>query len=452
MRLGIQFRLAAFGAAIMVAALLMVWAAHFTWRRFEALGDKLTPAQIASFQTGDHFRATLQELNAILERFKARKDPKDWQVFRQQFEELNRWIDLQRPTLRTAPEVAILNQIDAAYDRYLEAATNLLVSTENKAISPLPPEHVQRVQDISETLLNLGYQLVDAHRNSLTQFLNETRHSLAVFRGVIFGALLFLLLTLAWLAIIVYREMIMPLRIKLVESKRVIERQEKLAALGMLAAGVAHEIRNPLTAIKAWLFIQQKKLKAGTPEHADGAIIENEIGRLERIVKDVLRFARPSEPTFSLVPANKPLLEVQSLLSPQFLQLKINLQVEPSTEVPVRIDLQQIKQVLINLVQNSAESIGREGSVTLRAREDTVRLKDRLQNVVILEVSDTGKGIPPDVEKRLFDPFFTTKDTGTGLGLSIAARIIEKHGGALQYQTQVNRGTVFGIVLPWVEP
>ena len=68
--------------------------------------------------------------------------------------------------------------------------------------------------------------------------------------------------------------------------------------------------------------------------------------------------------------------------------------------------------------------------------------------VVILEVADTGKGIPPDVEKRLFDPFFTTKESGTGLGLSIAARIVENHGGALQYQTQVNRGTVFGIVLP----
>jgi signal transduction histidine kinase len=98
-------------------------------------------------------------------------------------------------------------------------------------------------------------------------------------------------------------------------------------------------------------------------------------------------------------------------------------------------------------VQNSADAIGRDGSVTLRARLDRKRLAERDTDVVILEVADTGKGIAPEVEKRLFDPFFTTKDTGTGLGLSIAARIIEKHGGALQYQTQVNRGTTFGIVL-----
>ena len=84
----------------------------------------------------------------------------------------------------------------------------------------------------------------------------------------------------------------------------------------------------------------------------------------------------------------------------------------------------------------------------MRARLDNKRLTDRVAEVIILEVADTGKGIPPEVEKRLFDPFFTTKDAGTGLGLSIAARIVEKHGGALQYQTRPNHGTTFGIVLP----
>ena len=114
----------------------------------------------------------------------------------------------------------------------------------------------------------------------------------------------------------------------------------------------------------------------------------------------------------------------------------------------VQIDPQQIQQVLINLIQNAADSIGQNGTVTLRARTGVKRLADRATEVVILEVADTGTGIAPEVEKRLFDPFFTTKETGTGLGLSIAARIVEKHGGALQYQTQVNRGTTFGVVLP----
>ena len=108
--------------------------------------------------------------------------------------------------------------------------------------------------------------------------------------------------------------------------------------------------------------------------------------------------------------------------------------------------------MLINLIQNAADSIGHNGTVTLRVRIDEKRLNDRQTDVVILEVNDTGKGIPPEAEKRLFDPFFTTKDFGTGLGLPIAARIVEKHGGALQYQNQAGSGATFGIILPLHQP
>jgi signal transduction histidine kinase len=112
------------------------------------------------------------------------------------------------------------------------------------------------------------------------------------------------------------------------------------------------------------------------------------------------------------------------------------------------VDPQQIKQVLINLVQNAADSIGHNGTVTLRVRCDEKWINNRQMDAAILEVSDTGTGILPEAEKRLFDPFFTTKDFGTGLGLPIAARIVEKNFGALQYQTLVGRGTTFGIILP----
>jgi signal transduction histidine kinase len=128
----------------------------------------------------------------------------------------------------------------------------------------------------------------------------------------------------------------------------------------------------------------------------------------------------------------------------------IQLTLEESPPLRIKADAAQIKQVLINLVQNAADSIGQNGTVKLRARQDRKHISYTDTNVVILDVRDTGKGIPPEVEKRLFDPFFTTKDTGTGLGLSIAAAIVQKHGGLLQYQTQVHHGTTFGIVLPQV--
>src|SRR5208282_4720816 len=122
-----------------------------------------------------------------------------------------------------------------------------------------------------------------------------------------------------------------------------------------------------------------------------------------------------------------------------------------STET-FRADPQQLKQVLINLVQNAAESIVQNGQITLRARDSMARLAGQYRPVVILETEDNGRGIPADVQKRLFDPFFSTKDTGTGLGLAIAARIIEKHGGQLEFQTRPQHGATFGVIFPTCPP
>src|SRR5205814_2847782 len=177
-------------------------------------------------------------------------------------------------------------------------------------------------------------------------------------------------------------------------------------------------------------------------------VIGNEINRLERIVKDVLQFARPADPTFVTLRADAPLREVRDLLRPQLEKNSIHLKLDACADANIQVDPQQLKQVLINLIQNAAESIERNGIITLRSRTGTAQLNGSLGPVVILEVADTGKGIPGEVQKRLFDPFFSTKATGTGLGLAIAARIVQKHEGALEFQTQLHHGTTFGIVLP----
>jgi signal transduction histidine kinase len=244
--------------------------------------------------------------------------------------------------------------------------------------------------------------------------------------------------------------MIAPLRSKLTKTQALVERNEKLAALGLLAAGLAHEIRNPLTAIKAALFTQQKKLPPTTPEYSDVKIVEREILRLERIVNDFLKFARPADPEPMIIAADLLLLETQHLFAPQLARNNIQLNLEPAAPMRVKVDTAQMKQVLINLVQNAADSIGRDGTITLRARQARKTLPNGGKNAVILEVRDTGRGISTEAQERLFDPFFTTKENGTGLGLSIAARIVQKHGGVLEYQTRVNQGATFGIVLPQV--
>jgi signal transduction histidine kinase len=294
----------------------------------------------------------------------------------------------------------------------------------------------------------LGLDLARIHSESRNEVLAQANRTLTRLRLSVLGLVGLLFVFGLALAARVYRDIIAPLRVKLVESQALAERHEKLASLGLLAAGVAHEVRNPLTAIKAALFIQQKKFQPGSPERGDVEVVEREILRLERIVNEFLQFARPADPELATIPVEQPLAEVHALLTAQLAKDGIQLVREAAAPMRVKADPAQIKQVLINLVQNAADSMEGGGTITLRARRDRRRLANGEADVVVLEVTDTGKGIPPEVEARLFDPFFTTKDSGTGLGLSIASRIIEKQGGALQYRTEVNRGTTFGIVLP----
>jgi signal transduction histidine kinase len=264
-------------------------------------------------------------------------------------------------------------------------------------------------------------------------------------------ALIFLLVLAGGLWTVIYRDMIAPLHAKLIESRALLERQEKLASLGVLAAGLAHEIRNPLTAMKARLFTLGKRLEPGTPQGQDASVISREIDRLDRILKDFLQFARPSDPTFRRMEACEPLRQVHALLVPELEQSNVRIILEDCPSALVNIDPAQITQVLINLVKNAAESIVRDGMITLRVKRDSVVLGGKHTDVAVMEVIDTGRGITAEVEKRLFDPFHTTKDGGTGLGLSVAARIVERHGGALRYHTRVGHGTTFGVVLPLKE-
>jgi signal transduction histidine kinase len=427
-------------AALTFLALLIGWSAFLSWREIRELRSGFTTAQLESFRIADQLQAGLLRLHSHLLKYEDGRRPEDRRSFEDESRGLNAWIDEQKTALTTPEEKAILSEINAAYDGYLAATSEI-------AAGAASFDKLQ-VEAAEERLISLGLKLANAHREALGRLVASTQQSLALLQAVIFTALLALVLLAAWAAAVVYRKMIAPLRVKLIESQALVERHEKLASLGVLAAGVAHEIRNPLTAIKARLFTQQKALAPGSRERADAEFIGREIDRLEKIVSDFLRFARPVEPErMPLIPSSL-LHEVRQLMAPQLRESSIDLVVERAVETKVLADPEQLKQVLINLVQNAAEALGKGGTIKLRAVESRITLGGRMREVVIIEVEDNGTGIPPEVQKRLFDPFFTTKQSGTGLGLSIVARIVEKHAGALRFQTAVNRGTTFGVVLP----
>jgi len=441
-------RLSLLVIGMLVLAGAILWSAFASWRAGREIRARFERVRVEGARTTSHLRDAVLEMRSNLSMSEVTGEQTDWRDFQDHGEQLRAWLSSTRDLAVTPAEKAVFDKIDAAFSAYLAEATKIHSSRRDDESKPDLIQRLSRIESASDPLLTLGSELATTRRLALTQFVTESEQSIGWLQQMISLSLLALVGFAVWSARVIYREMISPLQVRLIETTELAERQEKLASLGILAAGVAHEIRNPLTAIKARLYTQQKALPTGSPAHNDATFIGKEIDRLARITSEFLAFARPSDPTLQSMPAATLLDEVRDLLAPQLTEDSIRVVVEPAPALQVNGDPHQLQQVLINLVQNAAESIGSNGTISLRARSGEFALNGKAHDVAILEVEDTGKGIPPDVQARLFDPFFTTKASGAGLGLSIAARIIEKHGGAIQYQTRVDHGTTFGIILP----
>jgi signal transduction histidine kinase len=446
-----KLRLAGLALTAMLGSLLVVWVSHTTWQRVESLRREFTGLKADNFYLGVRVRSNIQRLNDTLLRYRLRGDTNDAGIFCADAQAFKQWLDQNSTTSITPVEPEFFNQVMVAYDDYLANSLQLLRTSLGRLQSAQDREFknsYEKVQNQSRHLINLCDSFISNQRSSFSHFLKESNDTLTSFKQLLRLSLALLLALAAALVLLVYRGMIAPLRLQLTETHAIIVRQEKLASLGVLAAGVAHEIRNPLTAMKIRLYSLKQHLPGASAETEDAAVIGGEIIRLERIVQDFLQFARPSEPELVATRLQRIIEEVRELLKLQLKKTGIELEVEASDSFWVRADTQQIKQVLINLIQNASESIGRNGVITLRVRKGPGFGGGGGGKTVSLEIADNGKGIPPEVRRRLFDPFFTTKEGGTGLGLPIAARIIEKHGGQLRYQTEVGHGTTFRVILP----
>ncbi|MBM3847584.1 MAG: hypothetical protein FJ405_15030 [Verrucomicrobia bacterium] len=420
--------------------------AWFSWSSLHAIRDRLSVEDPTTLDLASHFREQMTDLNTDLLRFAVGKDPSAWEDFSRKRAELKSFLDLHIQSLPSPEERAAATRLQGFTHHYWRSADRVRKAVESQDQGVLAALAV--FEGHAERVLTLSAELSDAAERAQKQFIDDANRSLEqVLASMLIGLVVLLGLAggLAW---VVYRDLIAPLSVQLIESRQHAQHSEKLASLGMLAAGVAHEIRNPLTAIKARLFTLRRRLSS-PQDKQDSEVIDNEISRLERIVRDFLEFARPSEPDLSVTPAFGALEAVASLLRPQLSRRGLSLQVcDEAPGAHVAIDSQQIHQVLINLIQNAADASPAGADIVIKSRFPAAGELQTRKESVILEVQDFGPGIAPDVQKRLFDPFFSTKEAGTGLGLPIASRIVERHNGVLQFQTQPGVGTAFGVVLP----
>lgn len=441
-----------FALLTIVLVLVFGWVARRTWQELDQVHQGFASVQTEDLYLARNIDVSVHELNEIVLRICLRRNSMDETNYQQLSHRLTQWIGAYKGRLSIPKQDVLLDQIESAYSTYL--AQNARLMDGDARANPSPPAMpvLEMVQTNAAPVLDLCRQLVESEHSEQTQFLKDSQLALAWIRRLLAVLLIFLLLSAGTALVAINRGVIDPLRLKLMETRALAARNEKLASLGTLAAGVAHEIRNPLTAINVRLHSLKKNLAANSSEQEDALVIAHEIQRLERIVHEFLQFARPAEPKLLTLSADSLLAKVQTLFASQLAKASIQLKVESVPDIWVRADPYQIEQVLINLVQNAAESMEGGGTITVRARIGKGRLGGSKQPAVILEVSDTGKGIPPEVKKRMFDPFFTTKEEGTGLGLAISLRIVEKHGGTLECRSEVNRGTTFAILLPYAKP
>jgi two-component system NtrC family sensor kinase len=232
---------------------------------------------------------------------------------------------------------------------------------------------------------------------------------------------------------------------ELVAMQARVAQSERLASLGMLAAGVAHEVNNPLGGILALTGLTVEDMRKDDPNRENLEEVIRQTERCRDIVKGLLEFSRQSKGNTEPVDLNKLLRDTLSLVGKQALFFNIEVVCQLELQLPpVVADRSQFQQVFINILMNAVQAMNERGAITIATR------RAGAGDTVEVAISDTGHGIPPEAIGRIFDPFFTTKENGhgTGLGLSIAYGIVTSHGGSITVQSEVGKGSTFTIRMP----
>jgi len=238
----------------------------------------------------------------------------------------------------------------------------------------------------------------------------------------------------------------------LINFRKQMERMERLATLGEVSAGIAHEIRNPLAGIKTSAQVLEESFSPNDFRAQLVSRIVKEIDRSNELLKKFFRFAKPSRPEQDFIDIEKIIESVQLLLVSRMKKRKIVFKSNHEAELPkVFVDESQIEQVIVNLLLNAMDSIKNSGEIFVSTKLSKIKSDSKEkteQEMVIVQIQDTGEGIEDEIIEKIFNPFFTTKSEGVGMGLAISSRLVEENGGRLEVNSEIGKGSSFLLYLP----
>ncbi len=466
----------------MIGGVVMVW---YTYR-MERLLTSITKKDLAAFQMAEALATSLVNQKGFLSYYFIDGDP-DWlrqlgeyrQIFNERINEAKKLADseIQKKTV---------DQIESEYRRYIADKNRVIEyykAGERKEGARLHKE----VRGQFPKILSLCEQYKNIHTERIIQAKKKSSLQAEKLRVIAVAAIVIVFFLGVFLAFVMVNNILGPVQrltlaadregiknpseneikalsrsvrglisdvdqvhSELEKSREHLLQAEKMALVGKLAAGMAHSIRNPFTSVKMRLFSLDRSLELSDTQQEDFEVISEEIRHIDNIVQNFLEFSRPPKLKMQQISPSVVVDLVIQLLEHRLKSYDVSIKTIRRRSLPeIQADPEQLKEVLVNLVMNACEAMGKGGKIVIYEEEAFVK---PLGRATVIRLSDNGPGIDEAIKDKVFQPFFTTREEGTGLGLSIATRIVEEHKGWIDVTSKKGEGTTFIITLPIEEP
>ncbi len=478
LRVRIYLILAAIIFITTAGGLVMVW---YTYR-MEGLLAAITEKNMAAYQEAQDLEIALVNQKGFVSYYYLEGDP-DW------LRQLGEYRQIFKERLTSAyalaenrEQKAALKRIESEYTDYI-AVKDRVIDLYKRGEHQIGAEIHQGVRDQFFRILKLCEDYKQLHADKIRQIRLDSNTQAKKLRMIASGAMLVDLFLAMLFVFVIINHILEPIRKLAMEADRkgvdvapeneiralshrvrgLIEdvdqtqseleksrehllQAEKMALVGKLAAGMAHSIRNPFTSVKMRLFSLGRSLELDDNQKEDFDVISEEIRHVDTIVQNFLEFSRPPKLKMQMISPSTVVDSALQLLEHRLKSYEVSIKLKREDPLPaVQADPEQLKEVLVNIVVNACEAMGRGGLITIFEKMER---SGESADTAVIRISDDGPGISETILDKVLQPFFTTKEDGTGLGLSIAARIVEEHQGRLDVISREGHGATFIITLP----